>query len=419
MKTTNLETIHAGTGCRSFSWEKSMKKLKSTFLLLTGAFLLIVAGPQAQAAEPIKVDFVTLQALSGPAAPWGIPLVRGLELAADEINSGGGFIVNGKTYEWNIKAYDHKYVPSEAVKAANMAIYSDKAKFMSIMGGSATLACLPLLKDNNILALNFDTGGKKVTNPDNPLIFRYNASVESMYLSVLPYLVQKEGIRTMVSINPDDQVGQEGLANAKMGADLAKIKIIASEFVERGSKDYSSVLTRVIALKPDMIESGQTDPTGSALILKQARELGYKGVIMLSWGASTDQVMEIAGPYVEKAYMNLAGPNTPQNDYQKRVYSAYGKIWGEKNFNNVAWVSYGLLPALTKAIVTAQSFEPKAVASELERIEWETPTGTLSFGGTKIFGVKRMLLYRTALYQFRNRTATFLGNLPVPPNVLD
>ena len=223
----------------------------------------------------------------------------------------------------------------------------------------------------------------------------------------------------MVSINPDDETGQVGLGNAKMGADLAKIKIIASEFVQRGSKDYSSVLTRVIALKPDMIESGQTDPTGSALILKQARELGYKGVIMLSWGASTDQVMEIAGPYVEKAYMNLAGPNTPQNDYQKRVYSAYGKIWGEKNFNNVAWVSYGLLPALTKAIVTAQSFEPKAVASELERIEWETPTGTLSFGGTKIFGVKRMLLYRTALYQFRNRTATFLGNLPVPPNVLD
>lgn len=419
MKTTNRETIHAGMGCRSFSWEKSIKKLKTMFLLLIAAFLLIAAGPQAQAAEPVKVDFVTLQALSGPAAPWGIPLLRGLELAAEEINSGGGFIVNGKTYEWNLKAYDHKYVPAEAVKAANMAIYSDRAKFMSIMGGSTTLACLSLLKENNILALNFDTGGKQVTNPDNPLIFRYNASVESMYLSVLPYLVEKEGIRTMISINPDDQAGQQGLESAKLGADRVNIKIIASEFVERGSKDYSSVLTRIIAKKPDMIETGQLDPTGSALMLKQARELGYKGVIMLSWGADTEQVMKIAGPYVEKAYMNLSGPIKPENDYQKRVYDAYSQKWGEKNWNNVTWVSYGLLPAVTKAIVTAQSFEPEAIAKELERIEWETPTGKLSFGGSKLFGIKRMLLYRTALYQFRNRIPTFMGNLEVPPNALD
>ncbi len=51
----------------------------------------------------------------------------------------GEFKVNGKAYEWDIITYDHKYVPAEAVKAANKAIYSDQVKFMSVMGGSHNL----------------------------------------------------------------------------------------------------------------------------------------------------------------------------------------------------------------------------------------------------------------------------------------
>ena len=86
----------------------------------------------------------------------------------------GEFKVNGKAYEWDIITYDHKYVPAEAVKVANKAIYSDQVKFMSVMGGSPCLAVIPLMKENKILSLNLASGGKQVTNPDNPLVFRYN-----------------------------------------------------------------------------------------------------------------------------------------------------------------------------------------------------------------------------------------------------
>ena len=392
-------------------------KLRS--LLFIAAIVSIATGQQAHAAGPAKVKFGALMALSGPAAPWGIPLVRSFELSAEEINKQGGFTVKGKTYEWDIITYDHKYVPAEAVKAANKAIYSDQVKFMTVMGGSPCLAVIPLMKENNILSLNIASGGKKVTNPDNPLVFRYNASVEIMYLSVLPYLVKNEGIKTMATITPDDATGHSGLDAAKLGASHSNVEIIAAEFFERGSKDFTSLLTRVIAKKPDLIETCVTDPTSASLILKQAREQGYKGIFLLSWGTVPEQVLKIAGPHAENAFMYVSAPFKPENDYQKRVYEAFVKKWGEKNWNNVIYMAYGLVPALTDAIVVAQSFEPEAVANKLESLEWETPTGNLSFGGTKLLGVKRELLYKGAFYQFRKGTPAFLGILDYPAEALD
>ena len=393
--------------------------MKLRLLLLISAIVLIATGPHAQAAGPAKVKIGALMALSGPAAPWGIPILRGVERAAEEVNKQGGFKVKGKSYEWDVRSYDHKYVPAEAIKAANKVIYSDRAKFLSIMGGSPTLAVIPLMKENNILSLNFASGGKKVTNPDNPLVFRYNASVEIMYLSVLPYLVKNEGIKTMATITPDDATGHSGLNAAKLGASHSHLEIISAEFFERGSKDFSSLLTRVLAKKPDLIETSLTDPTSASLILKQAREQGYKGIFLLSWGAVPEQVLKIAGPHAEKAYMYVSAPVKPENDYQKRVYEAFVKKWGEKNWDNIIYMAYGLVPALTEAIVAAQSFEPEAVAKKLESLEWETPTGRLSFGGAKLFGIKRELLYKGAFYQFREGTPGFLGILDYPAEALD
>jgi len=392
--------------------------MKARLLMLIAAIVLIATGPQAQAADPAKVKMALLSALSGPAAPWGIPILRAFEIGAEDVNMSGEFKVNGKAYEWDIITYDHKYVPAEAVKAANKAIYSDQVKFMSVMGGSPCLAVIPLMKENKILSLNLASGGKQVTNPDNPLVFRYNVSDELMYLSVLPYLVKNEGIRTMASINPDDATGQGGLESAKIGASYHKVKIIAEEFFERGTKDFTSLLTRILAMKPDLIETGMTDPTSAALICKQVREQGYEGVLLLR-GANPAQLVKIAGAHAEKAYIYLGGPIKSMNDYQKRVYDAYDKKWGEASWDAVIWIAYGAVPSLTRAIVAAQSFEPEAIAKKLETIEFEMPTGKLSFGGSKLYGTKRQLLYQGSFYQLREGVPVFLGDLDYPRDALD
>lgn len=394
-----------------------MEKIKSIFEICFMVMVFLFALGQTGVFAADKIKFCTITALSGPAAPWGIPSARGIRLGAEEINDNGGFKIKGKTYKWDLLEYDHKYVPAEAVKAANRAIYSDKVRFMSIMGGGPTLACIPLMKENKILSLNAAGGGKSVTNPDNPLVFRYIPSIHGTYAAVYP-LMKKKGIKTLASINPDDAAGRQMSAASGMMADISSLKIIDDAFFERGSTDFSAILTRILAKNPDMIETGGTDPTSSALVCKQARELGYKGAILLTWGPDPEQVLKIAGPHAENAYMTLVPPDakTPK---QKDIYDRFVAKWGADEWDGNIWPQYDLVPCLTKAIVETQSFDPDIIARHLETMTWEGVMGTAYFSGSKLFNIRRQYMFPLELYQFQDKTPVFLTSLPIPLGILE
>lgn len=382
--------------------------------VLVGVFFL---HHPVNAAEKVRLG--VLCALSGPAAPWGIPNSRSIILEAEELNKKGGLKVGGKTYELEVMVYDHKYIPAESAKAANKAIFADKCNFLAIQGGAPTMAAIPLMNENKILSLNFAGGADQLIKKENPLLFIYNPSIELMYASVFPVIKKRENIKTLIIINPNDTSGKSGTAASKAAAAREGFKVLAEEFFERGSKDLTALLTRIVNQKPDLIDTSYTDPTTSALICKQARELGYKGSVLLAWGPDPAQVKKMAGPHAEKAYMSLAGPLDPKTDFQKKIYKAYLDKWGEKEWNSTIWSNYGLATSLAKGIETAQSLDPFKIAAALEKVTWDTPVGTLRYGGSKLFGAKRHLLYPITLYQFQQGEAVFLGTLPIREGVLD
>jgi branched-chain amino acid transport system substrate-binding protein len=392
---------------------------KLTLLFLILALALFGAGNMACKKAAQEVNFGIITALSGPAAPWGIANSRSMTMMAEKINEEGGFQVEGKTYKWKVFTYDSKYVPAEAVKALNKAIYNDKVSFVAIQGGSPLLACIPLLKENNMLSLNDAAGGKAVTNPDNPLVFRYNPSIEGAYVAELPFLQKREGIKTIASINPDDATGRSGVEAVEFAAKMFNLKIIAKEYFERGSKEFTPLLTRIIAKKPDLIETGYTDPTSSALLLKQARELGYKGVMLLIWGPDPKQVLKIAGPHAEGAYLGVSGPEEPQSDAEKELYKRFLDNYPKDEWNPNYYTHHGLIKALTMAIVKCQSFDPTTIAKTIEDLTWDAPQGVHSFGGSKLFGIKRQLLRPATLLQVKDGKAVWVATIPVSPGIFD
>jgi branched-chain amino acid transport system substrate-binding protein len=396
-----------------------MKKV-AIFLAIGAILLAQTIGDQKSAYADEKVmKHGILSYLTGPAAPWGIPNYRSISMGAWKINDLGGFKVGKTTYKWEPVVYDTKYFTAEAVKAANKAIYSDKVSFISIGGGACAIACLPLLKEVNMLSLNFAGGGKGLTNPNNPLAFRYNPAIEIMYASTLPYMIKHHGIKNYATINPDDETGRSGLEASQFLANIYKLKISATEFFERGIKEFTPLLTRVIAKNPDMIETSYTDPTSSALILKQARELGYNKPVLLAWGPDPREVLKLAGKNAEGGYMAVAGPSEPQTPAQKDIYDRFVKKFPAKDWEPNIWPHTELIPCLTKAIVETQSFDPNKLAAHLEKMTWDSPMGKLWFGGSKIFGTKRQLMIPMTLMQARGGKAAFVETMPVPQGILD
>ncbi len=396
--------------------------MKKTFWFCGVLFLsalISLAGFHNPVMAAEKVRLGVLCALSGPAAPWGIPNSRGITLDAEAINKKGGFKVGGKTYELEVIVYDHKYIPAESAKAANKAIFADKCNFLAIQGGAPTMAANPLMNENKILSLNFAGGADTLIKKENPLLFIYNPSIELMYSSVFPYLKKKENIKTLIIVNPNDTSGKSGTVASKAAAEREGFKVISEESFERGTKDLTSLLTRIISQKPDLIDTSYTDPTTSALICKQARELGYKGSVLLAWGPDPDQVKKIAGPHSDKAYMVVAGPIEPKTELQKQIYKAFTDKWGTKDWDPNVWPQYGLASSLVKGIEAAQSLDPFKVAVALEKTTWDSPVGKLRYGGSKLFGAKRHLLFPISLYQYQKGEAVFLGTLPYREDVLD
>jgi branched-chain amino acid transport system substrate-binding protein len=371
-----------------------------------------MASNEVRAEKELKFGILT--ALSGPAAPWGIVNSRSMMLGADEVNQKGGFKVKDETYKWKVVLYDSKYVPAEAVKCLNKAIFSDKINFVAIQGGSPLLACLPLLKQNKILSINDAAGGKSITNPKNPLVFRWNPSIEGTYAANFPYLKEKEGIKTIASMNPDDETGKSAEDAAEYIAKQNDLKIIERVRFERGTKDYTPILTKIISKNPDMIETGMTDPTGEALIAKQARELGYKGVILLAWGPDPVQVVKVAGQLAEGAYLS-ATPIRLTTPIAQDLYKRYTEKYSAAEWKGQIQHYHTLLPILSAAIEKCQSFDPQKIADTMETMKWDSALGPQSFVGKKYFGIRRQLSVPITLQKIEKGEAMIVRQIMEPP----
>src|SRR3546814_12759817 len=64
---------------------------------------------------------------------------------------------------------------------------------------------------------------------------------------------------------------------------------------ERDRLDMVPLLTRLMAQGVDAIDLDGNAPATAGLIVKQARELGFKGLIIRSGGPATPEIIKVAG----------------------------------------------------------------------------------------------------------------------------
>jgi branched-chain amino acid transport system substrate-binding protein len=334
-------------------------------------------------------------------------------LVFDEVNEQGGIDIGGKKYKLEVISYDHKYVIAEGVATVNRLINLDEVQFISILGGAVVKANEDAVNEAGIVNLPL-AYAEGLVSPNNPMTFHSFPSPPETATFWKWIKENHPEIKRIATIAPNDDTGWWSIkVEANFTKDLG-YEIVSEEFFERSLTDFNPVLLRILANQPDII-SVNAAPAGSVgLIIKQARELGFKGRFVHIGQVDTSVVAKIAGEASVEGMWVHGFVQTPLPESVKSWQERYTKKYGEWNATSIDFANPAF--AFVAAVKKAQSLDPKKVAEALSTVEFDNLWGKAHFGGQSYYGIGNQIIYAMPFSEVKNSMATKLVQLNPPHN---
>jgi branched-chain amino acid transport system substrate-binding protein len=267
---------------------KSSLKRIAAAAAATAAF----ASVPALAQEVVKIGYSG--PLSGGAALYGKNVLDGMQMAAAEINA-AGFEVAGKKYKLEIVALDDKYNPSETAINAQRLVQEHKTPAILVPHSGGSFALQTNNEAQKYLLLSY-TSVPQVTARGNKLTLRIPPEFTGYIGPFTKYAMGKYGKNVAIA-NADHDYAKAWTAAFKPAWEAAGGKVVAENPMSYNrATDFYSGVSRVLASKPDVLFiGGASEPTG--LVVKQARELGFKGGFVIIDQAKMDEIAKVTGGY--------------------------------------------------------------------------------------------------------------------------
>lgn len=359
-----------------------------------------------QANEVLKLGFA--MDLTGPGAEWFVPFANILEMEIDRINKEGGVEVAGKKYDLKLIKYTTNLTAEGAKAAAEKLVYQDGVKIMWGAGIlDETMALQDVTMPNKVL--NFSAGfgqetlsGKlvdgKIVNPYKYTIAIVATSYESspgMWKWVKANYPDYKRVATITI----DTVASHWAVEQVEAKALSKLGFVPAiqEYYETGQTDFYGILTKVLQEEPDIIHCTNSPPNEWALIMKQAREMGFKGIFFREEMASQN-IIDIAGADNVEGLLGWDYPvMLPEyQDLIKRYTERYGR------WDSYAPIAIRMLPVLIQAMQKAGTVDDvDKILSTILAGKWKTYGQDMQFCGQEYYGVPNFAVSPLTITQFR------------------
>ena len=242
-------------------------------------------------AQELKLGFVG--ALSGLSAKSGEAITRGIEIAIDEINQGGGLL--GRKVA--LIKRDDESNPAKGQIAARELMQNEKVPV--IFGGIDTpvaMAIVPILNKEKVIYMGTWAAGTFITRnkADPNFVFRVSAVDELVDKELINYAMKTHGAKKpgfMLINNPWGESNEKGL-NLAVGE--RKIAMAGSEKFEEKDLDMTPHLSRLKSGGADAIILVSNAGPG-AQVMKSIERMNWKVPVISHWGISGGRFPELAG----------------------------------------------------------------------------------------------------------------------------
>ena len=286
----------------------------------------------AASAQTLKIGVIA--PLTGPAAPWGLAMAEGAKILAEDYNLQGGIDVGGKKHKVEIITLDDHYKAADALAAYQRLVTRDGVKHIVVAAGVSTLAIKPMIEDDKVVVM---TAGyiASLLDPKSRNMYRMWGIPADYYPSIYSWLKSNVPEKRIAVINPDDESAREASALSDKLLKQNGFTVVLNEMYEKTVRDFVPLLTKIIGQNPEMIELGATAPATGALIIRQARELGYKGRFFIPGSSAWREILAGASPVASEGVLNMVYVD-PANAAYKAFADRFTKAVGQEPNESIA-----------------------------------------------------------------------------------
>jgi len=364
----------------------SMKKFLSLTLVVIMALSLFTGcakpapAPSGEPAAPAEAEVIKLgvcEPLTGANAAGGELELEGIELAHELYPE-----VLGKKVE--LVVVDNKSDKVEAATAAARLVEKEKVSaIIGSWGSSLAMAAGDIVRNAKVPAM-----GTSCTNPlvtqGNDYYFRVCFIDPFQGVVMSNYAYNNLGAKKAAIVQEVSNDYAVGLAKfftdnfKKLTGDENSIVAVAN--YNTGDQDFTAQLTNIKAQNPDVIFA-PGNFTESALLIKQARQLGIKTPFIGGDTYETPEFAEIGGDAVEGVvFSTFFATERPITTESTKFLDAYKAKYPGKEPAAVTALGYDAYLILVKAIEQAGAADSASIHKALLNIkDFQGAAGIVNF----------------------------------------
>jgi branched-chain amino acid transport system substrate-binding protein len=284
------------------------------------AIVLSASGAQAQEVQPVKIGVIG--PLTGPSSDFGVPMLRGVQLAVDEINAVGGYL--GRPLVLVTK--DDLGDPETGLKGAKELAGAGVVATIGFCNTGVAQKSLPVFQTSRIpLIIPCATGTPLTSTYPAPqsYIFRTSAKDAIQAPFVVEDIVQR-GLTSVAIFADTTGYGEAGLKDVQAALEAKNLKPVYVARFQLGVKDLRNELKAARDAGANVVLSYTVGPE-NAVIGKGRKELGWKVPQVGSWTLSFPFFIDGARDAAEGALMAQTFIAEPSNERRAAFLTAYSR----------------------------------------------------------------------------------------------
>lgn len=323
------------------------------------------------------ITIAVIGPLTGSAAQYGISQKNGAKLAIDQVNRAGG--VNGKRLSAVfLDDQNHKVLAAEAGRDA--IFKHGAAAIIGAISSDNTMNLQRICEKTRIPLLTAVSTNPFITRVNFRYSFRCLSDDNVQAQELAKYTTRTVNLKRVAIVHDNNKYGSAGARTYAAFAGQLGQKIVANEGYDEGMVNYRSQLERVKQAAPDgLLIWGLFHE--SALVVRQAREMGINVPMFGGDGMAISSFLDIAGATSEGVVLTFPFNPLRGGDLAKKFMTDFQSA-NSLEADSFAAHGYDAMNLIIRAIAASDGTGP-GIRDALARInQYDGVTGRGGFDNT-------------------------------------